>query len=111
MFEFLTRLGDGALWAYLGVAFASMVPWFELFSIPPAILILELNPVAVGLIALSGNLAVTIVVIVTWERLVVWAERRRGRPVTAGTKRSEKAQRTFEKFGVPGLALQGPILS
>ena len=96
--------------AYLGVIFTAAVPWFELFAIPPAIA-LGLSPVLVGLLAGVSNALVTVAIVLGWERLSAWLQRRRGQPLTFGAQRSERGRRAFERFGVPGLALQGPVLS
>lgn len=95
--------------AYLAVLGGAITPWFELFVIPPAIA-LGLNPVGVALIAFAANTAATVAVVAGWERIAAWRERRRGRPLVkaGGTSRG---QRVFERYGVPGLGLQAPLIS
>ncbi|HIW63679.1 MAG TPA: small multi-drug export protein [Candidatus Stackebrandtia excrementipullorum] len=98
------------LLAYLGVVLAAATPWVELFAIPPSI-VLGLSPVVVGLVAFVGNAAVTLGVVFGWERLSAWWRRKRGRPLGIDPARSSRSRRAFDRYGVPGLALQGPILS
>nr|WP_228047337.1 small multi-drug export protein [Saccharopolyspora sp. HNM0983] len=94
--------------AHLAVFVGAAVPWFELFAIAPGIGF-GLAPVTVGLVAFTANSLVTLATIVGWQRLVSWWQRRRGSiPGAAGTGR---ARRAFDRYGVPGLALQGPVLS
>lgn len=97
-------------WGYVGVLVAAAIPWFELFAIPPAIA-LGMQPVMVGVVAGVGNGVVTVATVLGWERLADWRERRSGRPFGSGSRRSERAHRVFERYGVPGLALQGPMLT
>lgn len=95
--------------AHLFVLLGAAVPWFELFVVPPAIA-LGLNPLTVGVVAFVSNTAVSFAVIAGSARLLAWWERRRGRSIGAGSA-GERGRKAFERFGVPGLALQGPFLS
>ncbi|MBE2999653.1 hypothetical protein IDM40_13175 [Nocardiopsis sp. HNM0947] len=92
--------------AHLLVLLGAAVPWFELFVVPPAIA-LGLNPV---IVAFLGNTAVSFAAIAGSARLLAWWERRRGRPIGSGSA-GQRGRKAFERFGVPGLALQGPFLS
>lgn len=96
--------------AYLAVLLSAAVPWFELFTIPPSIA-LGLDPVVVGLVAFTGNAVATIATVLGWERIATWWERRRGRPPGEGSRRSARGRRVLERYGVPGLALQGPAVT
>lgn len=98
------------LTAYGGVMVTALVPWFELFVIAPGIA-LGLQPALVGLLAWIGNLAGTLAVIFGWERFAAWRERRTGRRPALGSLRSARAQQALDRFGVPGLALQGPVIT
>lgn len=93
----------------LVLAFAA-VPWFELFVIPPAIA-LGMNPVSVAVVAFVGNTAAAFAVITGSARLLAWWERRRGKPIGEDSRSGARVRKAFERFGVPGLALQGPFLS
>lgn len=99
-----------SLLAYAAVFVGALVPWFELFVIPPAIA-LGLNPIAVGALAFAGNAMATMATIVWWQRLTAWWQRRRGRTLGAGSRRGARGLRVFDRYGVPGLALQGPVLT
>ncbi len=97
------------LWGHLVVFVAAAVPWFELFAIAPGIGF-GLAPVTVGLAAFSANSLVAVATIVGWQRLVAWWQRRRGRRPGEGVG-SQRGRRAFERYGIAGLALQGPVLS
>lgn len=109
--DFLTSWASEGPLGYVAVAIASMIPWFELFAIPGGILLLDLDPIAVGAVALVGNLLPTLAIVWGWERLSAWWERRNGQPLGTGNKRSERGRRIFARYGMPGLALQGPVIS
>ncbi|GHD28488.1 small multi-drug export protein [Nocardiopsis kunsanensis] len=95
---------------HLLVLACSVVPWLELFVIPPAVA-MGLNPVTVAVVAFIGNTAAAVAVISGSARLLEWWERRRGRPIGEGSRSGARVRKAFERFGVPGLALQGPFLS
>lgn len=95
---------------YLGVVAAAAVPWIELFAIPPGIA-LGLSPVSVGVAGFVGNATVTVAVILGFDRLSAWSQRKWGRPLGINPARASRSRRVFDRYGVPGLALQGPIIS
>ncbi|WP_017614499.1 small multi-drug export protein [Nocardiopsis salina] len=95
--------------AHLLVLLGAAVPWVELLAVPPAIA-LGLSPVTVGITAFLSNTAVSFAAITGSARLLAWWERRRGRPIGSGAT-GQRGRKAFERFGVPGLALQGPFLS
>lgn len=92
---------------YLTVLLTATLPVFELFAIPPGIA-LGLSPILVGALAITGNGVVTVVTVSGWERLTEWWERKRGKQLATGA-RSARGRRVFERFGIPGLAPQGPV--
>lgn len=97
------------LLAHLAVFAGAAVPWFELFAIPPGIA-LGLPALTVGLAAFTANSLVALATIAGWQRLSTWWQRRRGHAPGSGSSGS-RARRAFDRYGVPGLALQGPVLS
>lgn len=103
------------LLAYLAVFAAAAVPWLEVLLVVPAGLLAGLGPVPTVLIAAAGNIATLVPVVLLGERLRSWRRRRRAR--RHGTDEAEepraatRASRLMERYGVPGLALLGPLLT
>lgn len=106
---------------YLGLFLTAAIPWLELIVVVPAGVALGLNPVVVALIALLGNAlpVLGIVVFFDWLGQRPWFRRffQVAQNQSAGEeesdrrrKKRERAQRLFQKYGVPGLALLGPMI-
>jgi uncharacterized membrane protein len=111
--------------AYLSVLVAAAIPWLEVLLVVPAGIIAGLPPVPVVAVAAVGNVATLIPLVVGGDRLRSWWQRRRharraeeaaGAAATPGdvpasSKRSGRATRLFERYGLPGLAALGPLLT
>ncbi len=95
----------------LGVFIAGAIPWMEAIAVVPAGIVVGLDPVATLIAAVIGN-AITIVLFAYFastirERLI--SKRvKQGKP--AELPKLEKALKAFDKYGVYGLAVLGPIL-
>lgn len=100
-------LHGGGLWAYLAVAVAAATPWLEiLLVIPPAIGI-GLDPAAVGALAFAGNFAPVVAIAAAYDRLATRLRRTR----SASGGRAQRARRLLARYGMPGLALLGPLVT
>jgi hypothetical protein len=102
----LERLG------LLGVLIGGAVPWLEAVTVIPAGILLGLPPVAVVVTAIIGNLATVALVAFGGERVRSVLIRRRRRTVgTEGVEggRASRAERVMARFGLPGLAILGPL--
>jgi hypothetical protein len=111
--------------AYLSVFIAAAIPWLEVLLVVPAGILAGLPPVPVIAVAAVGNVATLIPLVVGGDRLRSWWQRRRhargvegatGTDAPAGdlpasSKRSGRAARLFERYGLPGLAALGPLLT
>jgi uncharacterized membrane protein len=120
--------------AYLTVLIAAAIPWLEVLLVVPAGIIAGLPPVPTAVVAAVGNIATLVPLVLGGERLRAWwrARRRRraadaaapteGVPTagvpTAGAEdgsapstRSGRATRLFDRYGLPGLAALGPLLT
>ncbi|TSB48422.1 small multi-drug export protein [Alkalicoccobacillus porphyridii] len=99
----------GYIIAYFVAFLLAATPFFEVVSVIPIGTIAGLDPFLTGFIALLGNALTVILVIIFVEQIQAWLDRRRekkGKP--AKTKKNERAQRIFAKYGLPGLCLIGP---
>ncbi len=100
----LERLG------LLGVLIGGAVPWLEAVTVIPAGILLGLPPVAVVGTAVVGNLATVALVAFGGERVRDWMLARRRRRVEGEQGgRAPRAERLMSRFGVPGLAILGPL--
>ena len=102
----------------LGIFLGGALPWLEAVIVVPAGIIAGLDPVAVVLAGLSGNLLTVALAAFFGEQLRSWWVARRGRdvPDDAGTgdeprrsARRERTERVMRRWGMPGLTLLGPI--
>ena len=100
----LERLG------LVGVLLGGAVPWLEAVTVIPAGILLGLPPVAVVAAAIVGNLATVALVAFGGERVrSVLLARRRPRAEGAEGGRASRAERVMSRFGLPGLAILGPL--
>jgi uncharacterized membrane protein len=100
----LERLG------LVGVLLGGAIPWLEAVTVIPAGILLGLPPAAVVVTAIIGNLATVALVAFGGERVRSVLVRRRRRAVErrrAG--RASRAERVMARFGLPGLAILGPL--
>ena len=94
-----------------GVFIAGVIPWFEAIGVVPAGIVFGLDPVLTVIAAASGNLITIALFAFAGERIRNWViARRAAKGKSAESKRYEKAQLSFQKYGVYGMAVLGPIL-
>lgn len=99
----------GYVIAYIVAFLFAATPFFEVVTVIPLGAIAGLDPFVTGIVALLGNALTVLLVIVFTDQIRAWLERRRrekGKPEK--TKKNERAQRIFTKYGLPGLCLIGP---
>ncbi len=101
------------LLVYGTVFVASAIPTLEILFVIPAGILAGLAPVPTALVAAIGNFTTVVPVIVGGDRVRRWWAARRGHDVdgVGSTQRRERARRVMRRFGVPGLALLGPLLT
>lgn len=92
------------VWSYLLVFIAAATPWLELVLVIPVAIGLGLAPIPVTVVSFIGNALPIYAIIGLFQR---W-EQRRG-PVQR--RWSPRAQRIWNRYGVPGLALAGPAVT
>lgn len=95
---------------YLLVFFAAAVPGIEILVAVPLGIVRGL-PVPVAIIlGFLGNASTIILEILIFQRLKNWWENRKKSEVTKPSKRTVRAENIWRRYGIPGLALLGPIL-
>lgn len=124
------------IWAYVMVFILAAVPFFEVVGVIPIAVLGGLPILPVTILALLGNLLTVVLVIIFVDYIKEWRRKRRlkkqhkldqrrnevevieegeaeGRDGEEETvvegKRSIRAQKIWNKFGLPGLAIIGPF--
>ncbi|MFC0273326.1 small multi-drug export protein [Metabacillus herbersteinensis] len=117
-------------WPYIVVFLLAATPMFEIIGVIPLAIIAGLSPIPVALLAFLGNLLTVLLVIFLVDKLKAWMLTRKAKKnpqpqlegsefedsasdqvsVEEDTKRSKRAKKIWEKYGLPGLAILGPLL-
>ncbi|AHK80373.1 hypothetical protein M911_15805 [Ectothiorhodospira haloalkaliphila] len=92
------------LWQYSLVFLAAATPWLEIMVVIPVAVGFGLSPVPVTIVSFVGN-ALPVFGIIALFR---WWEGRRG-PIRR--RWSPRAQRVWDRYGLPGVAFAGPVLT
>lgn len=92
------------LWQYTLVFLAAATPWLEILIVIPVAIGAGLAPVPVAVVSFLGNALPIFGVVALFQ----WWERRRG-PVRR--RWSGRAMRVWNRWGLPGLALLGPLVT
>ncbi|EMR06779.1 Putative small multi-drug export protein [Bhargavaea cecembensis DSE10] len=66
-----------------------------------------LSPVPVAITAFVGNAITVVLLVVFVDKVKKWRASKTGRETES--KRSKRAKRLFDRYGLPGLALIGPF--
>jgi uncharacterized membrane protein len=106
-------IGKGELmmiYEYMLVFIGAAIPWIEIALVIPVGIVRGLSPLGVMTAAFIGNMVTLIPVIIGFEKVKAWYSRRQGQKGKEPSKRSQRAKRIWNKYGLPGLALLGPIL-
>lgn len=102
----------GTLWEYTLVFILAAVPWIEIAAVIPLAIIRGLQPVLVILLAFVGNLSTIILLIYLFDQIKYFlTSRKKDNGDKKEDKRQERAKRIWNKYGLPGLALLGPVLT
>ena len=98
------------MWEYFLVFLGAAIPWLEMALVIPFGIVTGLNPFWVVVIGFSGNMVTVMALIIGYDKFRVWLAKRRAGKVEKESKRSERAKRIWNKYGLPGMLMLGPIL-
>lgn len=98
------------MYEYLMVFVGAAVPWLEIALVIPLGIVWGLSPFWVIVTAFVGNMLTVLALIIGFEKFRVWYAKRQEAKGKAPSKKSERAKKIMNKYGLPGLALLGPIL-
>ena len=98
------------IYEYFLVFLGAAIPWLEIGLVIPLGIVWGLSPFWVMVVAFVGNLLTVLALILGFERFRVWYIKRQEEKGAKPNKRSERAKSIWNKYGLPGVALLGPIL-
>ncbi len=102
------------LWAYVLVFLLAAVPFFEAVAVIPIAILGGLSAIPVTILGFVGNFLTVILVIIFVDSIKQW-QRKRNRNLVEDTaegesKRTQRAQKIWNKYGMPGLSIIGPLI-
>lgn len=98
------------IYEYVLIFLGAAIPWFEIALVIPLGIVWGLSPFWVMVVAFVGNMITVLALILGFDKFQVWYIKRQEAKGKTPNKRSERAKRIWNKFGLPGVALLGPIL-
>lgn len=98
------------LWLYALVFLLAAVPLVESAVLTPIAIVAGLSWLPVILLAIAGNLLTVYLVIVFIEQIRSWRARKKGEKGEQTGKKTARAQRIWQRYGLPGMALIGPLI-
>ncbi len=97
--------------ALLLVFVAAATPWLEVFFVVPAAILAGLPVGPTIVIATLGNVATLVPAVLLSDRLRARVRRRRGGADDPPSRRQQRSRQLFDRYGLPGLALLGPLIT
>ncbi|ARF13398.1 small multi-drug export protein [Sporosarcina ureae] len=95
---------------YLLVFLGAAIPWIEIMIVVPLGIIRGLSPMWVIILSFAGNMTTILLLIVGFQRIKEWMARRKQKKGKGESKRQQRAEQIMNIYGLPVLALVGPIL-
>ena len=98
------------VWPYVLVFIFAALPFFESYGVIPIAMIAGLSPVLVIILGLAGNILTVLLLIVFVNKIKEWRQKRRkNAEENESNKRTLRAKKLWKKYGLPGLAIIGPL--
>lgn len=95
---------------YVLVFLLGAAPGFEALVAIPFGIIRGLSPITASILGFAGNVVTVLLVIIIYQKLKTWWDRRKAVDAHTPSKRTARAETIWRRYGVPGLALLGPVL-
>ena len=93
-------------WQYVLVFVLAATPLLEILVVIPIGVALGLDPVLVAVVAFAGNVVPIYGIVLAGDRLSAWLDARRD---GERSSRRARAERIWNAYGLPGLALLAPV--
>lgn len=97
------------IWEYIVVFVLAAIPWIEIAVVIPIAVLKGLNAMLVGVVSFLGNLTTVLLLVIFIEKYQQWREKRKEKK--AKSNRVNRAISIWNKYGLPGLMLLGPIFT
>ncbi|MBM7660345.1 putative membrane protein [Bacillus mesophilus] len=98
-------------WAYGVVFVLAALPFFEGYGVIALAIIAGLPQIPVILIALFGNILTVLLLILFMNKIREWRRKRKGDEAEKeSSKKAIRAQKIWKRYGLPGLAIIGPLI-
>lgn len=98
------------IYEYVMIFLGAAIPWFEIALVIPLGIVWGLSPFWVMILAFVGNMITVLALILGFDKFQRWYIKRQEAKGKKPNKRSERAKRIWNKYGLPGVAMLGPIL-
>ncbi|MGD7044184.1 small multi-drug export protein [Jeotgalibacillus proteolyticus] len=95
---------------YALIFLAAATPWLEIALVIPLGIVRGHSPVLVMLTGFLGNMLTVVLLVVLFEQVKSYFAKRSKNDKPKRNKRQERGRKIWNKYGLPGLALLGPIL-
>ncbi|MED1560435.1 hypothetical protein AJ85_08240 [Alkalihalobacillus alcalophilus ATCC 27647 = CGMCC 1.3604] len=95
--------------AYIIVFLAAATPFIEVVFTIPVGALAGLNVFLVTLVGVAGNVITVILVIALADRIREWQRKRREKKGKGSNKKNARAEKIMNRYGLPGLAILGPV--
>ncbi len=95
---------------YVLVFVFAAVPVVEVLVVVPIAIGVGLDPVVTGIVAFAGNVGSVYVLVLFYSRIADWWCEREDAE-TVSNDRYAKTRRLWDRYGLPGLSLGGPVLT
>lgn len=118
------------VWEYFVVFILAATPWIEILVVIPMAVAYGLHPLGVSLIAFTGNVLPVLGIALAYRKWIAWRNRKKENPnshsfahesnhdfaysegdTDSTSKGKSRARNLFNRYGLPGLALLGPLLT
>ncbi|MFD1851626.1 small multi-drug export protein [Oceanobacillus bengalensis] len=97
------------IWGYILVFILAALPFFEGYAVIPIAIVAGLGVVPVMVLGLVGNILTVLLVILFINQIKNWRKKRKKEKEQKESKRSARAENLWKKYGLPGLAMLGPL--
>lgn len=95
---------------YVLVFVFAAIPVVEVLVVVPIAIGLGLDPIATGVAAFAGNIGSVYVLVLSYRRIADWWSGSEDAE-TVPSDQYAKTRRLWDRYGLPGLAFGGPVLT